>query len=234
MLSDAEEAEHRRLSELAYGRSPQHPLSADDLARLQELERRRGGRAEEPVDTDEAGLVPDAADAPPPSVAAGAVEAEPPAPAPLASRARRGRLRIALVAAAVVCAAALGWAAGAATGGAPATPAQPPELTRPATDEDVLDVPDLRIDPASARFIARVDDVDVYLARGAENGLVCIVTISPAVGPSAGCGQWSPETGGIMVGIGDDTMIALGPLAPERPPGSAFALSETVFAIRTG
>lgn len=253
MLSEGERAEHRALSERAYGRGADRPLSAEEAARLRELEERRAaarrpGAAGQPASAAGPAPAADAADArereavpsamPERGADAATAEAEhPPTPGPAASGARtRTARRWLLPVAAAVCL-AVGGAAGWAVGHQPppeSGASGPPELARPATDEDAMNASGLLIDPGSTRFVARIDGVDVFLARAVDPGAsVCLVTVSPATGPSAGCGEWSPTTGGIAVGLSDDVTVAIGPVAPGRAPGSAFALSETVYAIRS-
>ncbi|WP_125133103.1 hypothetical protein [Microbacterium sp. 10M-3C3] len=259
MLSEGERAEHRALSERAYGRGVDRPLSAEEADRLRELEDRRAaarrpGAAPPPApaaahpapaadstDAREREAAPSALPGRG-SDAATAAEAEhPPSPDPAASAAAsaakpRTARRWLLPVVAAVCL-AVGGAAGWAVGHEPppeSGASGPPELARPATDEDAMNASGLLIDPGSTRFVARIDGVDVFLARAVDPGAsVCLVTVSPATGPSAGCGEWSPTTGGISVGLSDDVTVAIGPVAPGRAPGSAFALSETVYAIRS-
>jgi hypothetical protein len=230
MLTDAERAELRALSERAYTKSTDRPLSDAEAARLQSLEQRRTSADHDAeadtVDVDQGESPPHDASAPP--------RPSPDDAPPTASGARIRWIRPTVAVIAVLGAAGVGWLAGASQSSLPAESAQPPELLRAATDEDHVNAPDLAIDPESTRFIARLNQVDVYLAVGTEPDTVCLVTFSPAVGPSAGCGGWSPHTGGVSVSIGDDLNVAIGPVLPAgRAPGSAFALSETVFAIRT-
>jgi hypothetical protein len=237
MLSEAERAEHRALSERAYGRVADRPLSSDEVARLRVLEAasRRPAASAPPVlgepvrnggDLPERG--PDPAIEPSPGQTSSSRHG--PAATARPARAARRWLLPAVAAGCLLLGLAAGWVAGQAS--PPGAEGGPPELARPATDEDRMNASGLRIDPDSTRFVARLDGVDVYLARAVDSPSVCLVTVSPATGPSAGCGEWSPSVGGIAVGLSDDLTVALGPLGPGRPPGSAFALSETVFAIR--
>lgn len=248
MLSDAERAEHRSLSERAWGRSAA-PLTDDERMRLAQLERRRGGVEPEPAPAP-APAAAAAASGPRPSggdqpsggaepaieSSAGQISSPGPTPASHPARPRRRGVLITAMILTVLAAAGAGWAAGALTSRPEpaASGALPPELLRPATQEDVVDASGLTVDPESTRFIARLRNVDIYLAEGAEAGSVCLVTVSPSVGPSAGCSSWSPTGGGVAVSVSNDLTIALGPELPGREPGSAFALSESVYAIRRG
>ncbi|MFJ6651950.1 hypothetical protein ACIQLJ_04030 [Microbacterium sp. NPDC091313] len=245
MLSDAERAEHRALRERAWGRSADRVLSDADRARLAQLDRRAGGAPEPPP----------AAPAPPTPVqdprvsggdpaSGGSDAAIRPSPTPISSRgnarvrARRPRRRGAIIAAtivAILCAAAAGWVGGSLSGRSASAGGSsvPLELVRGATDEDRLDAAGLAIDPESARFVARVDGIDVYIARGEEAGLICIATVSPATGPSAACGNWSPRDGGLAAQVTPGLTLTLGAPMGVDADSDVLQLSDSVWAVRS-
>lgn len=230
MLSEAERAEHRALSERAWGRSSDRPLTPEEASRLQLLEHRRLEPEPEPEPRATGGD---------PSTG-GADAAETPSDAPISSAgsapvtARRRWLLPAAAVVGILCAAGIGWTAGAASRPAPAVPSEPPELQRPATDEDHLDIPQLPLDPSTFRFVASMEGKRIYLATGYQRTSVCLVIVDPVSGPLSGCGTWSPSRGGVSMEVGPGLTVAIGPLPDPPPDGEVFELSDTVLAIRTG
>jgi hypothetical protein len=171
MLPSSESAtELSRLRERVYGAGAE--ATADEIARLRELE--AGPTAAAP---------PEELHSPAEEESVGADDAAAPSSdvQPAAVSGPRSRWRTVLIAAAAAAAAAvLAFAAGVAVATPPAAE-EFPELLRPQTEDDVFpvatdDVLAAAVDLTSARFIARLDGFDVFLARPAGGPGLCLLT----------------------------------------------------------
>lgn len=240
------EDELRLLRERVYGHGG--TPSAADVARLQELESGAPGASERSSaqrgdagpprrETDPFEPTEDGEDAELPSDLDPTDATDDPNPAD------RGRFSWRAVVSTVVVALAVGgaaFAAGLVAGTTAATPPVPedfPELLLPQTQEDVVtsdpDDPVAKtVDLSSTRFIARIDGLDVFLARPADAPGVCIFTriTSSAVLSGVGCSEGSPAqrsslgygmVGGLQLYVGEPT----GPVT-----GNPIRLSESVTA----
>ncbi len=152
------------------------------------------------------------------------------------SRANRLRGTTLLVAAAcLIVGGALGWLVAQGTVGQPSAASQteglPPELLRPATEEDALDVVDDTIDPGSTRFVATIDGVDVYLGTSRGQSQVCVLAYRAGIPTSIGCSPWSAGSS-MGSGITEDLTIAVGTDAYPDSDAERIPLSESATAIR--
>jgi hypothetical protein len=141
---------------------------------------------------------------------------------------------------------ALGWLLAQGTPEQPSASSQagglPPELLRPATDEDAIDgmdgVDDGRdgvddaIDPESTRFVATIDGVDIYLGTNRGQSQVCVIAHRAGTLASTGCGPWPAGSSSSMTtGIAEDLTIAVGMDSYPNSDAERIPLSESVTAI---
>lgn len=220
MLSEAETVELRQLGERFYSSDSDRHLSEEELARLRHLESQKVRPREvisepPPESSNENGVALDA---------------------PL--HRARPRWRGTLVAVtALVLGIVLGWlASNLVVGDHPEEAGRiPPELLRPATDEDFvnIDTDTAMVDPTTARFIASLDGMDIYLATDTEQSLMCILAARDGTVESAGCSGL--DGGGAMAsGVSESLTIVVGDPQSLGIPGAVVQLSETVAAIRRG
>lgn len=220
-----DDVELRGLRESVYGADGERATPAM-LERLAELE----NRARPAIEVTESPAPqsppadPEAADEP--------ASAE----APVSRRVPRG----VLTAVGAVAVLGLGIVIGStATASMPAATADPaaaiyPELTFPQTIEDAISADVLRdsaIDSGSTRYIATVNDFDIYFAQPADGVGRCIVTFTATDDRpwSAGCASGAQE-GAAVFGIDDRLTVAIGDPADSEVDGIPIRLSESVTA----
>jgi hypothetical protein len=97
-----------------------------------------------------------------------------------------------------------------------------------------MDLDSAELDPASSRYIARVDGHDVYLARSSgDPAMICTVLV-PVDDPGdvmSGCfGGWQPNRGGALLKPGV-VEVTVGEFTPQAG-GEPIRLSESVTAYR--
>lgn len=228
MLGDEESQELRSLHARAYGPAGE-AMSDEDLLRLRNLERLRNGRSDTETDDEEA-HTPEAKTDRITEVHGDGTER-----APVVRRGRAGAIGVLLVAAGLAVGFLGGWF------GASTVPAVQgsvgltlPELMRPATDEDVLDVTDADIDPSTTRYIATIDGFEVFLGRNIDQSMICVLTVNEVTGDRGnGCTLWN---GGGNVdfasGVTPNLTIALGDVEGMGISGERVQLSESVLAVR--
>ena len=114
-----------------------------------------------------------------------------------------------------------------------------PEFAFDQTDEDLLPesflAEDDTLDPASTRFVGRIDGYAIYLAQNAQSDGVCALALTedaPPVAVSMGCFGPMTGDGGGSFGVTDTLEIGLGARHPE-PQGIPIRLSESVTAYRS-
>ncbi|MCJ1708395.1 hypothetical protein [Microbacterium sp. VKM Ac-2923] len=238
-----DDVELRRLRERVYGAggAPATPAMLERLAELEDRSRPATGVIDRlpPADPTKAPREPDGVDGPDSIDEPERVHD----PADAAAPATRPVLRGVLTAVGAVALLGVGFAVGSAATssmpGEPAATADPaaaiyPELTFPQTIEDAISADVLRdsaIDSGSTRYIATVNDFDIYFAQPAEGVGRCIVTFTASDDRpwSAGCAIGAQE-GAAVFGIDDRLTVAIGDPRDSEVDGIPIRLSESVTA----
>ncbi|MBB3157772.1 hypothetical protein FHS07_001456 [Microbacterium proteolyticum] len=237
-----DDVELRSLRERVYGTEGAHATPAM-IQRLVELE----DRVRRPVDgvsapESKAGARLGRGDGPPGQPGAADPDAPliEPDPADAGASVPRPVLRGVLVAVGALALVGLGAAIGStATASMPGATADPaaaiyPELTFPQTIEDAISADVLRdsaIDSGSTRYIATVNDFDIYFAQPEDGIGRCIVTFTATDDRpwSAGCASGTQE-GAAVFGVDDRLTVAIGDPDGSQVDGIPIRLSDSVTA----
>ena len=225
-LTEDEAAELAELRRRIYGPDSTVEITAGDVDRLRSLEGDGGESTDvrERTPDDQTNADPAGAGASPPVTLRSAA---------------RGTWRWWLGAAvAGVALAAVGYGIGVLSTTSKA-PEAIPEFAFDQTDEDLLPETFLAendgLNPASTRFVGRIDGYDIYLAQNTQLNGVCIVALTDSVQPefaSMGCSGDSLTTGGLGSGVSENLVIEVGEMRPESR-GTPVRMSENVTAYRT-
>ncbi|MFG6475171.1 hypothetical protein ACFXP7_02175 [Microbacterium sp. P06] len=222
--------ELRRLRERVYGAGAEATVA--DMDRLRDLET--------PPSVNLAPHTPQGPHAPPPE----AIDHTPappegphtPAAVDAADTPRRSRWRTVLGTIGIALLVGVAAFVAGMSVAAPPAPDELPEFLLPQTQEDIVaSSPDdpiaETVDLSSTRFIARIDDVDVFIARPPDSPGVCIFTrvASSEVFSGTGCSAGGPGRGGVGYGMVGGLQIFVG--EPSGPVvGDPIRLSESVTA----
>jgi len=210
-----------------YGPVPAQPATASDIERLRELENREANPPAVPS-TREIAISPEVPSNVEPTVA---VKSRSPRSGNLSWR---GWL---LVACAAVAISAISYAIGVAIA-TQSLPDELPELATSQSEEDVIPpgydlVGAPSLEPASTRFIARIEGFDVFLGQQVNSPYLCLVTFRldqpPSTSTVVTCGG-SVATGGMLAILNEKLDVVVGEVAGIT--GSPIPLSESVTAYQ--
>jgi len=119
----------------------------------------------------------------------------------------------------------------------PSLPHELPELATSQSEEDIIppgyDLVAAPVEPASARFIARIEGFDVFLGQQVNSPYLCLVTFRldqpPVTSTVVTCGG-SVATGGMLANLDETLDVVVGEVAGIT--GSPIPLSESVTAYQ--
>ena len=119
----------------------------------------------------------------------------------------------------------------------PSLPDELPELATSQSEEDVIppgyDLVAAPVEPASTRFIARIEGFDVFLGQQVNSPNLCLVTFRldqpPVTSIVVTCGG-SVATGGMLAILNETLDVVVGEVAGIT--GSPIPLSESVTAYQ--
>ena len=210
-----------------YGPVPAQPVTESEIARLRELEDRQANPPAVPS-TREASISPEGSSNVEPTVAVKSRSGR------FGHLSWRGWL---LAACAAVGISAISYAIGVVIA-TPSLPDELPELATSQSEEDVIPpgydlVGAPSLEPASTRFIARIEGFDVFLGQQVNSPYLCLVTFRldqpPVTSTVVTCGG-SVATGGMLANLDETLDIVVGEVAGIT--GSPIPLSESVTAYQ--